>query len=326
REDMSPLGFDLMFQNVTGARDLFKLFQHWSNQRGGTDAVGIDFVVLKDGGIVLVCYEELESMLSFFCPQRYRIDLTPLVTFIVASKSFPRPSAALQSLVASGTLVNVDIGAYVASPGMNVSEGYRIPGLTLHKARIPVFLENAVDPDSPAGAMLRARASSLSDVPLPSRRSAPPAFPPPSDTFAERRVRMRRLFPISLAILSGSTAAVSVKESLLRQGYRAWQVWQAECNLITSKRRSLAVGQKEGGKRLFQVDMVEFLIDQPEMVGNTDLFDGVLVEENIREQITADARELLGRYNTATEGTMTTAEVQPALARLELLGEVDDQL
>src|SRR5659263_714886 len=75
-------------------------------------------------------------MLSFFCPQRYRIDLTPLVTFIVASKSFPRPSAALQSLVASGTLVNVDIGAYVASPGMNVSEGYRIPGLTLHKARI----------------------------------------------------------------------------------------------------------------------------------------------------------------------------------------------
>ena len=86
------------------------------------------------------------------------------------------------------------------------------------------------------------------------------------------------------------------------------------------------MGQKEGGKRLFQVDMVEFLIDQPEMVGNTDLFDGVLVEENIREQITADARELLGRYNTATEGTMTTAEVQPALARLELLGEVDDQL
>ncbi|RIE15390.1 hypothetical protein [Candidatus Cryosericum septentrionale] len=322
--DGRPLGFNFILRSRQAAQELFDLLLHWASQRGGTGAVDLEFLIRDSGEVVLLCSENLDAVTHLFCPKRYQLDLRPLVYIGMSRKSFPQPSAVMRMLLANGSLHDIDIGAFVVQPDNGPHSGFDMPELNLHKDELPVYRESEVKLQSLSWTYLQIPPNNAGDG-RPGGTVPPEPFTPPDSTFSERRQRMHRLFPISLAILSGSTAAVSVKESLLGQSYRTWQIWQAECNLITSKRRSLAVGQKEGGKRLSQVDMVEFLIDQPEMVSNTDLFDGILAEENIREQIAADASELLGRYNTAIDRTMTTAEVQPALARLELLGEVDDQ-
>ena len=319
-----PLGFDFGMRSEQSARDFFGLLHHWADQRGGTNAVVLEFLMLDDGEVILLCGEDTDSIVKMFCPERYQSDLMPLVCAILSQKSFPKPTPMLLRLLSGGTLHEVDIGARVLAPDDKVPPAARVPGLTLHKQEIPVWHENEIAPGSQAGAFLRARAHAA-DMESEPHGPSPP-FTTPASTFAERRGRMQRLFPISLAILLSSVAVTSLKASLLAQGYRTWQIQQAMCNLIAFKRWSSRMIDTEHDKKFCQADLVQFLIDGPEMVSNVDLFDGVLDEGHVKEQIITDSRELLGRYTTPTVRTLEATELQPALDNLGLLGEADDCL
>lgn len=315
-----PLGFDFGMRSEQSARDFFGLLHHWADQRGGTNAVVLEFLMLDDGEVVLLCGEDTDSIVKMFCPERYQSDLMPLVCAILSQKSFPKPTPMLLRLLSGGTLHEVDIGARVLAPDDKVPPAARVPGLMLHKQEIPVRRENEITPQSQAGAFLRARAHG--EAPPADKTPASP-FTRPEDTFDERRRRVHRLFPVSLAVLSASGWSSSVTLSLCTQGFRPWQVWQALCNLTTLDRWIQATNRGDHDAKPSQVQLIKFLIDYPETVGDTSTFEKAIDEDRVRNQLVADSQELWGRYAGRHGDRPAPPDIQAALGQLGLLGEVD---
>jgi hypothetical protein len=317
-----PLGFDFGMRSEQSARDFFGLLHHWADQRGGTNAVILEFLMLDDGEVVLLCGEDTDSIVKMFCPERYQLDLMPLVYAVLSQKSFPRPTPMLLRLLSGGTLHEVDIGARILVPDDKVPPTARVPGLTLHKQEIPVWHENEITPRSQAGAFLRARAHGHGETPLAHKTPASP-FTRPEDTFDERRRRVHRLFPVSLAVLSACGRSSSVVLSLCAQGFRPWQVSQALCNLTTLDRWTQATNREDHDAKPSQVQLIKFVIDYPETVGDTSAFEKAIDEDLVRNQLVADSQELWERYAGQHGDRPAPSDIQTALGQLGLLGEVD---
>ncbi len=317
-----PLGFDFGMRSEQSARSFFGLLHHWADQRGGTNAVVLEFLVLDDGEVVLLCCEDMESIVKMFCPERYQSDLMPLVYTALSHKSFPKPTPMLLRLLSGGTLREVDIGARVLVPDDKVPPAACVPGLTLHKQEIPVWRENEITPQSQAGAFLRARAHGYGEA-RPADKTLTSPFTCPEDTFDERRRRMHRLFPISLAVLSASEWTSTLTLSLCAQGFRLWQAWQALCNLTTLDRWTRATNRENHDAKPSQVQLIKFLIDHPETVGDASTFEKAIDEDRVRSQLLADSQELWGRYAGQHGDGPAPSDIQAALGQLGLLGEVD---
>lgn len=317
-----PLGFDFGMRSEQSARDFLGLLQHWADQRGGTNAVFLEFLMLDDGEVVLLCGEDTDSIVKMFCPERYQLDLMPLVYGALSHKSFPKPTPMLLRLLSGGTLHEVDIGARVVVPDDKILPAARVPGLTLHKQEIPVRRENEITPQSQAGAFLWARSHGYGEA-LPTDKASACPFTRPEDTLHERRRRVHRLFPISLVLLSASGWATSVTSSLCTQGFRPWQVWQALCNLTTLDRWARATNWKDHDTKPSDVQLIKFLIDYPETVGDTSSFDNAINEDCVRNQLVADSQELWRRYAGQHRDIPSPSDIQAALGQLNLLGEVD---
>lgn len=323
--DGRPLGFNFILRSRQAAQELFDLLLHWASQRGGTGAVDLEFLIRDSGEVVLLCSENLDAVTHLFCPKRYQLDLRPLVYIGMSRKSFPQPSAVMRMLLANGSLHDIDIGAFVVQPDNGPHSGFDMPELNLHKDELPVYRESEVKLQSLSWTYLQIPPNNAGDG-RPGGTVPPEPFTPPDSTFSERRQRMHRLFPISLAAMTASTWASSAVSSLGAKGFRVWQIQQAICNLFVLDRRKAMQNGETSDAIPPQVDLIKFLIDQPETIADLALFEKPMGEDRVYDQLVEDSQELLDRYTSDRRGTKTPDEIQTALDQLHLLGPADERL
>ena len=86
---------------------------------------------------------------------------------------------------------------------------------------------------------------------------------------------------------------------LLSEGFAAWQILQAACNIVVSMRmcnKPLFEGLEE---KSAAADILEFLLNGFE-TPNDDFPQDIFSDEALREQIVADSNELLRSYDIET--------------------------
>jgi hypothetical protein len=301
----------MVFENEAAGRACFARFGGWCEASGSGDAVALGFVEVDDAEYVMCIYPDHERLVQRALPETHRPEVDPLVFMVGHSKTFPRQSGGYDWFKrAAGR------SPFVLAPA--TPDGSVMIDAAFYKTEVGFYREDDLPEHSMELALMRLRRGE-EDAYGPK----PPEAAGPEEITERRWAQLSRFFPVTLERLSFDTAFGRMLRQLTSEGYREWQVMQAGCNLTL---RSYAPelfssGEEEGDspEELNRADILDYLLDQSEDAMGTFPPTGEMTAPVLREQITADGRDLLSYVAGPDTPDLTAEDLQAELASRGLL-------
>jgi hypothetical protein len=303
------------FKNETLARECFSHFVEWSGEDKDGDAVRISFVEFSDGEFGMCLSQDMDRLLKKSIPETYREEVEQRIMVVGHLKMFPHQSDGyrwFKSVAVSSP--------FVLAP--QPITGDPIKELALRKREINFYREDEIPEHSLENSLVRYRnAEEERHV----RREIPREFRFGAEGLHERRrIQLSRFFPVTLERLRFSKGFAQIKQQLISEGFRDWQVIQAGCNVAL---QHLAPGlfkdegdEPDSARRgVVAQNILAFLIDTHQTISLASVPVDRLNINVLKEQIYADSSALL-RYVLESEiEVKDSASLQEELARHNLL-------
>lgn len=280
----------MVFESEAAGRECFEHFNSWRETSESGDAVALGFVELGSDDYVMCIYPEHEHLVQRTIPETHRPEVDPLIFTVGYSKTFPRQSGGYDWFKrAAGR------SPFIVAPGMPT--GSVLTEAAFYKTEVNFYQHDDLPEHSMEAVLMRLReegeAAEGSYRPDPSEVKVNPR------EIAKRRCsQLSRFFPVTLERLSFDSSFGQTLERLTREGFKKWQIVQAGCNLAL---RSYATelfspedeGDVESSEELSRADILDYLLGHQEDVMETFPPTNEITASALREQITADSRDLL---------------------------------
>jgi hypothetical protein len=311
----------LMFDKTETARECFEHFTRWSGASSDGDAVRISFVEFDDGGYGMCTSQDVERLLSRTVPDVYRDEVEPIIMVPVHLKTFPQRSDGYYWFKS-----RVETSPFVFAPASK--ETPPMQDLAMRKRQVNFYTEHDMPEQSVEASLIRNRNATEGGI---QSRAIPPEIRFGKKSFGERRQsQLRRFFPVTIERLGFHNPFQQVKAQLVGEGFREWQVIQAACNIAfrhrmpelfannKSAEESAAQKEQSGPPAL---NILGYLLDNPEDINILLPPEEQLSAELLREQIYADAHELLRYFTESKQVDVQPTDLQGELAKHNLLDE-----
>ncbi|MGC2236789.1 MAG: hypothetical protein WA584_11550 [Pyrinomonadaceae bacterium] len=276
----------MLFENEDVARECFLHFKSW----GSGDAIRISFIELNNGGFLMCTSQDMNHLLEQSIPERFREEFEARIFVLVHPKEFPNPSEGLKWF-RSRTLLS----PFVLVP--QTVNGQPMRELAIQKREVNFFTENEITDSFIEYSVVKNRNSSQMpefhrEIPSEMRYSA-------TEIFVRRMNQLRRFFPVTIERLTLNKTFNQIKQSLIEEGFREWQILQAGCNLVLKQAEPelFKVNTESTEQQLKELEtkVLIFLIDNYETLSSPTFSEDIIDITKIKEQIYADSFTLL-RY------------------------------
>jgi len=305
----------MVFQDVGTARECFLRFKEWGGPSEDGDAVRISFVELDEGGYAMCTSQDVDRLIKNRMPEWFRGEVETRAMAMGSIKTFPEVSDSYRWFKSV-----TETSPFILAPaGINTPP---IRDLALRKREVHFYREGELPEHSIESSLVRHRndlkeSDTRREIPSELRANA-------ADIRVRRGAQLSRFFPVTLERLSMSKDFADVKRQLMADGFREWQVVQAACNIslkqiapelfISSPQLS---NEEQGEPSAMRV--LDFLLSGHEIVARMLPPAGHLSAEKLREQIQADAQELLQYVAGARIEKVEPSRLQAELADRGLL-------
>jgi hypothetical protein len=303
----------LIFENESAGRACFARFHGWCEGSERGDAVALGFVEMNEDEYVMCIYPDRERLVQRVLPEIHRSEVDPLVFMVGHIKTLPRQSGGYDwfKRVAGRS-------PFVVAPA--TPDGSVMTDAAFSKTEVGFYREDDLPEDSMEFDLTRLRRGEEG-----AHGPKPPEAAAPGEINERRRAQLSRFFPVTLERLSFDTDFGRKLNQFMSEGYREWQVLQAGCNLALKSYAPelFSSGDEESGdssEEPNRVDILDYLLEQSEDAMSTFPPTGEMTASALREQITADGRELLSYVaGPDAPADMTTVDLQAELASRGLL-------
>ena len=279
------------FKNGTIARECFSHFMEWSGDTGDGDAVRISFVEFNDGEFGMCVSQDMERLLKRSISETYREEVEPRIMVVGHLKMFPHQSDSYKWFKSAAMS-----SPFVLAP--QPVTGEPIKELALRKREINFYREDEIPEHTVENSLVRHRnVEEEKHV----RREIPREFRFSTIGIYERReVQLSRFFPVTLERLSFDKEFIQIKQQLIGEGFRDWQVTQAGCNLaLQYLAPELFENDSEESdpirRGVVAQSVLAFLIDNHQTLSLASVPADIFSVISMKEQIYADSSALL-RY------------------------------
>ena len=305
----------MIFQDVGIARECFLRFKAWGGPSEDGDAVRISFVELDEGGYAMCTSQDVDRLIKNRMPELYRGEVETRVMAMGSIKTFPEVSDSyrwFKSVTETSPFILAPAG--ISTPP--------IRDFALRKREVHFYRESDLPEHSIESSLVRHRNDQEeSDT----RREIPPELRAnAADIRVRRRAQLSRFFPVTLERLRMSKDFADVMRQLMAGGFREWQVLQAACNIsLKQVAPELFISgpqlsnEEQGEPSAMRV--LDFLLSGHETVAGVLPPAVHLSAERLREQIQADAQELLQYVAGARIEPVEPGRLQAELADRGLL-------
>ncbi len=285
---VDPLFACIMFENEDKGKECFKHFMNWAEGSNDGDAVSLSFIETKTGGYTVCVYPEAKLLVDRCVPKYLQDEVSQL---IMAATSFPLTVDKISSYylffkAESKGKPFVFCGA--SRTGKLFLESAII------KRTVSFFDENVIPEHSPESAYTHM--DSIKKGKDYHNKKSPPKEPPES-AYKRRRKRLRTFLPITIEKLNYLNQFETSKALLMSKGFASWQVFQAACNIVVSKRMCNKPHFEGLEKKSAQADILKFLLNTFEKPNDDFPPEETFSEKILQAQIIADSSELLRYYD-----------------------------
>jgi hypothetical protein len=318
---VNPPLLTIMFDTTEAARECFAHFIRWGGASGDGDAVRISFVELDDGGYGMCTSQDMEKLLNRVVPEMYRDEVEPRIMVVGHLKTFPQMSEGYLWFKS-----RVETSPFVLAPSSRETPPMR--EFAIRKREVNFYHERDLSEHSVEASLIRNRNATEEVM---RSRTIPPEIRFGAKSFSERRrSQLRRFFPVTLERLSFNKPFSRLKEQLISEGFREWQIVQAACNIALRCRASELFASnnsdEEGASsgeqsRSPALNILGHLLNNPEDINVPFPSEDQLSAAPVREQIYADAYELLRYFTDSNQAEVQPVDLQSELAKHNLLDE-----
>jgi hypothetical protein len=286
---VDPLFVSIMFENEDKGRECFKHFKNWAEGSNDGDAVSLSFIETKKGGYAVCVYPESRLLIDRCVPKYLQDEVSQL---IMTATSFPLTVDKISSHYLFFKTKS-EGKAFVFCGASRTGELFLESAII--KRTVGFFDENEIPEHAHESAYLHR--DSIRKGKNYHHKKSPPKEPPES-VYKRRWKRLRTFLPITIEKLNYLNKFETSKAVLLSKGFASWQVLQAACNIVVSKRMCNKAHFEGLEKKSAQVDILEFLLNTFEKPNDDFPSEETFSEKTLRDQIIADSNELLKYYDT----------------------------
>lgn len=280
----------IVFENEDKGRECFQHFKRWAEGSKDGDAVSLSFIETTKGGYAVCVYPEYGLLVDRCIPKYLQAEVSQL---IMASISFPLTVDKISPHYLFFKAEAEDkpfIFCGASRTGQLFLES------AIVKRKIHFFNESEIPEHAPESAYSRLNSAENKEN-IIEKKASPKETP--EVVYQRKWKRLKNFLPITIEKLNYSVKFQSSKAVLLSEGFAAWQILQAACNIVVSMRmcnKPLFEGLEE---KSAAADILEFLLNGFE-TPNDDFPQDIFSDEALREQIVADSNELLRSYDIET--------------------------
>ena len=311
------LGF--LFDTTQNARHCFGIFKEWVDAAKDGDAVCINFIEFKNGDYGICISPRMEDMIERLVPPHQREEVDPLAFLVGHLKTFSQQSQGYKYFRDKASKSRFLVTAETQHGSLNE--------FNFRKRQVNFWKEDEVPEDSVEFGLLQARNGSSERE----SRSLPPSAKMSREEVAERRKRqVSRFFPVTLEKIRLQPKWSDTRATLEAEGFKAWQIEQAVCNVSFRQRvpelfTPSPRGETGEGESPTPIDVLDYLLNTPESIGIKIDAVKVFDAQVLRQQMALDAAWLINYFQESKPASpdkiLTPQEAQCDLGRLELLAE-----
>jgi hypothetical protein len=274
----------MLFENEDVARECFLHFKSW----GSGDAIRISFVELNNGGFLMCTSQDMNHLLEQSIPERFREEFESRIFVLVHPKEFPNPSEGLKWFK-----LRTLSSPFVLVP--QTVNGQPMRELAIQKREVNFFTEDTIPDSSIESSVVKNR--NLSEQHEFHRKIPSEIGYSTTEIFEKRLRQLKRFFPVTIERLTFNKTFNQIKQQLIEEGFRDWQILQAGCNLVLKiTEHEIFLGSSELTERQrneIEIKVLNFLIDNYETLSSSNVSEDILDITKIKEQIYADSLALL---------------------------------
>jgi hypothetical protein len=305
----------MLFKDLENGDKCFSHFNTWCNASGDGDAVGVGFVEFDGGGYGMCIYQEHEHLVERCISEVHRPEVEPLIINIGHLKAFEEKSIGYQWFK---SLIKAGAAEFILAPG--TSEYGLMLDFAIIKRKVHFYSEKDIPENTMEYLLIKSR-ESQGKAEL--KMHEPSELIPTAKEIHDRRCfQLRRFFPVTIERLRLNQEFLGIKKSLIEEGYKEWQIFQAACNICLIYRSPELFASDDDASD--QMDSIPIRILDYLLINIENLHLPLpplekLSAEIMRRQIYADSIELI-RYFTATKvDEKDNKEIQNDLMILGLL-------
>jgi hypothetical protein len=281
----------IVFENEDKGRECFQHFKKWAEGSKDGDAVSLSFIETTKGGYRVCVYPEY-TLLVDRCVPKY---LQPEVSqSIVASISFPLTVDKISPHYLFFKAEAKDkpfIFCGASRTGKLFLES------AIVKQKVNFFNESEIPEHAPESAYSRLNSAENKES-IRDKKELPKEAP--EVVYKRRLDKLKTFLPITYEKLNYSIKFQSSKAVLLSEGFAAWQILQAACNIVVSMRICGKPHFDGLEEKVAAAEILEFLLNDFETPDDDFYQESFFSEKSLREQIVADSNELLRSYDIET--------------------------
>lgn len=295
-----PLVLLFVFEDLASAHGCFKVFNDWiTSPEGDGDTVAITFIEFDDDSYGSVVGPEMTHLINQSIPEKILNEVDPISQLMYRMIHVPNQSGWYRWFKSSA-----EHSPFVVMPA---TKDGPIENLAFRKRNVEFLRAEDVPSNHPAYFFTQKDGVA--------RRNEYRPVLEPDGLYERRKQQLKRFFPVTLERLLLNQHFEVLKQSPQLDAFSDWELRQAVCNLTLKYRApELFATIVEGYP---QAALIEFHLDNPEIVDFPPLPDSNLSIEALFGQALANRRYLLDYVSeTVDSSTVSDEDVSKQLADL----------